>query len=129
MFRYSKAKGVEIGRAKKEGRKPNTKVATLQLLKTIYPNKSKESLKLFLKNIENNKLSKDDIKRVSLMIAKNNYNKEEIQKIEDKISTFIEESKGKDFLIVCIIADVVEKIYGVDERTRYLLAAFKGETF
>ena len=128
MNRYFSAIGMENSRSQEEGREADMRKAAILVLKSIYPEKNEVKLNMMLNKLESNICSKENIRKIASFVANDN-TQENIDKIESHIDKFLEQNKGEDFLIVCIIADIVKKIYGKKEQIRYLWASFRGKAY
>jgi hypothetical protein len=126
MYRYAQARGFEAGKAQKEGRSPDTRRAVLLLLRSVFPKKSENDLQSALATMEGKMGSHEDIRRIASLLSGNSAPLERRNEIEEQITKFIATSQGRDTLVLYVIAEIVERKYGVEERARYLLAAFQG---
>jgi len=110
--------------SKKEKRSLYKENAAKELLYTIYKNKTEEELSIYIEIIKDNYGKENDINNISSVIAKTEVEK---VKIEDELKVYFAKQEWSEVAPYVIIADCVEKCFGVNERARYLIAAMNGQ--
>ncbi|MBI5734183.1 MAG: hypothetical protein HY973_04570 [Candidatus Kerfeldbacteria bacterium] len=124
MVRYAAVVGYQSGIAQKENKEFDMEAAINEFAKVIYPDLTDEEIQKFLKTIDEKMNSFADKDNLRVFLKKINAQIED-KKIGDLLGKVQGHFKKKNPRWV--IAEVVERDYGVDERVKYLYSLFAGE--
>lgn len=129
MFRYAVAAGEETAKAETEARDFDFASATLRMLSTVYPEKSEQDLDSLLHRVEEKLQKFSDRPLLAQLLTEQNPNAkmEQIDDILAKINALIQQEARRSLLVRWAIAEVVQDVFGSEERARYLLAVFNGK--
>jgi len=123
MVRYAAVAGYQSGIAQKKNKEFDMEVAINEFAKVIYPDWADEEIQKFLKTIDEKMNSFADKDNLRAFFKKINAQIED-KKIGDLLGKVQEHFKKKNPRWV--IAEVVERDYGVDERVKYLYSIITG---
>jgi hypothetical protein len=123
MVRYAAVAGYQAGIAQKANKEFDMDTAINEFAKVIYPNWNDEEIQKFLKTIDEKMTSFVDKENLRTFFKKINTQIED-QKIDDLLGKIKEHLKKKNPR--WIIAETIERDYGVDERTKYLYSVITG---
>ena len=123
MVRYAAVAGYQAGVSQKENKEFDMETAINEFAKVIYPDWTEEEIQKFLKAIDEKMNSFSDKDNLRVFFKKINAQIEE-NNINDLLGKIQEHLKKKNPRWV--IAEVVERDYGVDERVKYLYSVIAG---
>lgn len=129
MVRYAGFAGQEMGQAGREGREFDFFVAIRLLIKSVYPSKKDEEIETILVHAAEKMdlfLDRDLIKQA--MQKRNPYVLEDtVRNLLDKVETHLQAEEGRNKIVRYAIAEIVEAVFGPEERGVYLLAVIEGK--
>jgi len=123
MVRYAAVAGYQAGVAQKENKEFDMEATVNEFAKVIYPDWNDEEIQKFIKIIDEKMNSFADKNNLHAFFKKINAQIDD-KKIDDLLGKIQEHFKKKNPRWV--IAEVVERDYGVDERMKYLYSVIAG---
>lgn len=128
MFRYSACAARESFQAEKEQREYNFHAATRLLLKSVYPNKEDEEIEdivnnaaYSMKSFSNRELMEQTIRKTNPSISQDT-----MLAALGNIEEYLNSDRGVKLIVRYAMAEVVESVFGIEERGRYLFEVFDG---
>lgn len=123
MVRYAFFIGLQMSIAEKLKREVNITTALIDFMRSIYPNWTEEEVEKFLENVRIKMLKFTDRKGLIDAFKKNNpsLNLGRISKELDKFHKALKRENPR-----WVIAEIVERDYGIDERIKYLQSIITG---
>jgi hypothetical protein len=128
MIRYAACAGFEAGLAKRENRDFDFFTATKSLLKSIYPNKQDEEIESILVSAADkmDTFSDRDLLTRTIHQRKRSVPQNTVDELLKKIEGHLQTDEGRKLIVRYVIAEIVESVFGIDERGGYLLAVIEG---
>lgn len=123
MVRYAWFVGIQTGIAKKTEKEFDKNAALKEFVKNIYPDWSEEEINNFIDSV-NKKVEKfDDREKLIDAFKKNNPSLED-KKLGEVLDNFQEHLKKQ--IPRAVIAEIIERDFGIDEKIKYLYAGIIG---
>jgi len=124
MVRYVAVAGYQAGVAQRENKELDMEAAINEFVKVIYPNWSDEEIQKFVKTIDEkmNSFADKDNLRVFFKKISPQIEDKKIDELLGKVQEYLKKRNPR-----WVIAEVVERDYGVDERIKYLYSIIVGQ--
>lgn len=129
MIRYAACAGLEAGQAHRETREFDIFAATKSLLKSVYPQREGEEIEAIVFNASKCMDTFSDRNLISQTIQRRNPSipQATIENVLDEIEHYLKTDEGRTWIVRYAVAEVVESVFGEDERGNYLLAVIEGK--
>lgn len=129
MCRYAAAAGEESVLSKTEGRAFDIARATRRVLRTVYPNTSEDEMDSLMESINAklHKFSDHDLLQEQLIERNPTADPRQLDELFQKVKLGLEKGEAGALLVRYGIAEVVEDVFGREERGRYLWAVYNGK--
>jgi len=128
MIRYARSAARETVESRNEGRDFDFVRAMQLLLESVFPNNPERVEKLVNRALDKmNSFADRQLIEATIKRKNPNADPSQVKHVLDQIYDLLRTQEGKKFIIQYGIAEIVESIFGLEERGRYLLAVFAGE--
>lgn len=128
MIRYAACAGQEAGQAEREEREFDFSAATQLLLKSVYPNRDDSEIEDMVENAGEKLESFSDREVIAESIRRRNPSvpDDTVESVLGKIEQHLQTDEGAKLIVRYAVAEVIESVFGLDERGDYLLAVIDG---
>lgn len=128
MFRYSGFAGQEMGLAQMEKREFDVRGALRNLVKSVYPNWQDDEVDALVNSAGERMVAfKDREAFVSLLKSRNpTLDSQRLNELLQTMGDLLKRPDEKGMLVRYVIAEIVGRIHGEQERLKYLQAVFSG---
>jgi len=128
MVRYAACAGHEAGQAAREQREFSFRTATQSLLKSVYPNREDHEIEEMVENARRKMQSFSDRELIAESIRRKNSSvpDDTVASVLGKIEEYLQTDEGSKLIVPYAVAEVVESVFGLDERSDYVLAVIEG---
>lgn len=129
MVRYAGFAGLETGQAEREERKIDFFSATTSLIKSVYPDKKEEEIGAISDNAAKKMdlFSDRDLIKKTIQKRNSSVSNDTIQNLLDKFERHLQTDERRFMIVRYTIAEIVETVFGQEERGAYLLAVIEGK--
>ena len=129
MIRYARCAALESNEAEKEQREYDLKNATKFLLKSVYPDRNDGAIENILESVSQKFETFSDRDLLIRRMRRRNatISQPELDDFLGKIAAHLQTDQGKRLIPRYAIAEVVESVFGEDERGDYLIAVIEGK--
>lgn len=129
MIRYSSIAGYQMGAAESTGNEFSIKQVLRSLVKTAYPYMEDDEVSSLIDSAEKKMINFSDREVLGGLFQRSNLSADhnKFQELMDKIETVLKNPKEKGLLIRYVIAEIVGRDYGEQERIKYIHAVITGQ--